>query len=245
MHLLLALGGKCNRFTLRCIVLDCAVFELYLRCAVFELYLRCAVFELYLFALCCIWTVFVCTVLYLNCICLHCAVFALCCIWTVFAMCYASLYLDFAGRGNLKSELREIICEPPPRLWQLEICSTFTFKIIFHSFFCFSLEIYIKKFHSFFLTVGDLLNFYLQNYFSLIFLFLSGNLFPLFPMKTKCWCKFASTAFGLKVDLCHGSVWGEQHKKRRTTHAAAQLRAIQHLNFNLPWNQILMKRKLN
>ena len=35
--------------------------------------------------------------------------------------------------------------------------------------------------------------------FSLIFLFLSGNLFPLLPMKTKCWCKFASTAFGLKI----------------------------------------------
>ena len=80
--------------------------------------------------MCCIWTVF-----------------ELWCIWTVFVLCCVSLYLDFAGRGNLKSELREIICAPPPRLWQLEICSTFTFKIIFPSFFfqqCFSLKIYVS-----------------------------------------------------------------------------------------------------
>ena len=65
----------------------------------------------------------------------------------VFPLCCAPLYLDFAGRGNLKSELREIICAPPPRLWQLEICSTFTFKIIFPSFFSNAFSPWKSMFH--------------------------------------------------------------------------------------------------
>ena len=94
MPSMLTLSGLCNSLTL---CYACAVFALC--CISTWLYLDFAVFGLYLHS-----TVFVihcmCTLLYL-----HSAVFGLCC---------APLYLDFAGRGNLKSELREIICVPPP-----------------------------------------------------------------------------------------------------------------------------------
>ena len=98
--------------------------------------------KLTVFGLCCIWTVFA-----LHCICnplyVHSAVLALCCIWTllrstVFGLCWTRQF-KVGAEGNY-------MCAAP-RLWQLEICSTFTFKIIFPSFFQQCLSLWKSMFH--------------------------------------------------------------------------------------------------
>ena len=165
MPSMLTLSGLCNSLTL---CYACAVFALCCICTVLYLYLT-------VFGLCCIWTVFA-----LHCICnplyVHSAVFALCCIWTllrstVFGLCWTRQF-KVGAEGNY-------MCAAP-RLWQLEICSTFTFKIIFTSPFIFSI---------FSLKEGGPAK-------NQLF-----NLPPCSSMKTKCWCKFASTASAIQVDL--------------------------------------------
>ena len=130
MPSMLTLSGLCNSLTL---CYACAVFALCCICTVLYLYLT-------VFGLCCIWTVFV-----LHCICnplyVHSAVFALCCIWTllrstVFGLCWTRQF-KVGAEGNY-------MCAAP-RLWQLEICSTFTFKIIFTSPFIFSIFLWKRE----------------------------------------------------------------------------------------------------